>query len=148
MNGKICDLQIINNSKHPLPNYATEGSSGMDLRANIDKPVEIPPLGRAIIPTGLFMSIPQGLEGQIRPRSGLAIKQGVTVINSPGTIDSDYRGEVMIGLVNLSKTPFTVHDGDRICQLVISSYQKVNPCQVKSLDETVRGQGGLGHTGI
>jgi dUTP pyrophosphatase len=141
-------LKIFNNSKHPLPAYQTAGSAGIDLVANLDQPITIQPLGRAIISTGLFMAIPQGMEGQVRPRSGLATKKGVTVINSPGTIDSDYRGEVMVGLVNLSNEPYTVNDGDRVAQLVISKFEALSIQQVDSLEETARGHGGFGHTGV
>ena len=141
-------LKIVNNSKHPLPAYQTAGSAGIDLVANLDQPIIIQPLSRAIIPTGLFMAIPQGREGQVRPRSGLAIKKGVTVINSPGTVDSDYRGEVMVGLVNLSDEPYTVNDGDRVAQLVISKFEALSIQQVDSLEETSRGHGGFGHTGV
>ena len=141
-------LKIVNNSKHPLPAYQTAGSAGIDLVANLGQPITIQPLNRAIIPTGLFMAIPQGMEGQVRPRSGLAIKKGVTVINSPGTIDSDYRGEVMVGLVNLSDEPYTVNDGDRVAQLVISKFEALSIQQVDSLEETARGHGGFGHTGV
>ena len=141
-------LKIVNNSKHPLPAYQTAGSAGIDLVANLGQPITIQPLGRAIISTGLFMAIPQGMEGQVRPRSGLATKKGVTVINSPGTIDSDYRGEVMVGLVNLSNEPYTVNDGDRVAQLVISKFEALTIQKVDSLDETSRGHGGFGHTGV
>jgi len=141
-------LKIVNNSKHPLPAYQTAGSAGIDLVANLGQPITIQPLGRAIISTGLFMAIPQGMEGQVRPRSGLATKKGVTVINSPGTIDSDYRGEVMVGLVNLSNEPYTVNDGDRVAQLVISKFEALTIQKVDSLDETPRGHGGFGHTGV
>lgn len=141
-------LKIVNNSKHPLPAYQTSGSAGIDLVANLGQPITIYPLNRAIIPTGLFMAIPQGMEGQVRPRSGLAIKKGVTVINSPGTVDSDYRGEVMVGLVNLSNEPYTVNDGDRVAQLVISKFEALTIQKVDSLEETARGHGGFGHTGV
>jgi len=141
-------LKIVNNSKHPLPAYQTAGSAGIDLVANLGQPITIQPLNRAIIPTGLFMAIPQGMEGQVRPRSGLATKKGVTVINSPGTIDYDYRGEVMVGLVNLSNEPYTVNDGDRVAQLVISKFEALTIQKVDSLDETSRGHGGFGHTGV
>jgi len=144
----MSELKIVNNSKHPLPAYQTAGSAGIDLVANLEEPITIQPLNRAIIPTGLFMAIPQGMEGQVRPRSGLAIKKGVTVINSPGTVDSDYRGEVMVGLVNLSNEPYTVNDGDRVAQLVISKFEALSIQQVDSLEETARGHGGFGHTGV
>jgi dUTP pyrophosphatase len=120
----------------------------MDLRANIEEPVVLEPLQRALVPTGLFMALPDGYEAQVRPRSGLAIKKGITVLNSPGTIDADYRGEVCVILVNLSNEPFTVTDGERIAQMVIARHEQVEWCEVESLDETVRGAGGFGHTGV
>lgn len=140
-------INIVNKSKHPLPQYQTAGAAGMDLCANIDHPITIAPLERAIIPTGLFMEIPFGYEAQVRPRSGMAIKNGITVINAPGTIDSDYRGEVKVGLVNLSNTPYTIEDGERIAQLVVAQHALVNWHSVVSLEETERGEGGFGHTG-
>ncbi len=139
---------IVNKSGNPMPAYATDGSAGMDLRANIGEDVVINPLGRAIVPTGIFMALPVGYEAQIRPRSGLAAKSGVTVLNSPGTIDSDYRGEVCAILVNLSDSPFTIHNGDRICQMVIAKYEKAEIEEVATLDDTERGAGGFGHTGV
>lgn len=142
------NVKIINKSKHPLPTYATNLSAGMDLRANIDEPILIRPLQRVLIPTGLYIALPDGYEAQVRPRSGLAIKKGVTVLNSPGTIDADYRGEVCVILVNLSDEPFTVTDGERIAQMVVARHEKVDWTAVESLDETERGSGGFGHTGV
>ena len=141
-------VQIINRSKHQLPSYATLLSAGMDLRANIEEPVVLEPLQRALVPTGLFMALPDGYEAQVRPRSGLAIKKGITVLNSPGPLDAHYRGEVCVILVNLSNEPFTVTDGERIAQMVIARHEQVEWCEVESLDETVRGAGGFGHTGV
>ncbi len=140
-------VQIINQSKHPLPQYATEQSAGMDLRANLDEPVVMKPLERCLIPTGLYISLPKGFEAQVRPRSGLAIKHGIGVLNSPGTIDADYRGEIRVILVNLSSEPFTIQDGERIAQMVIARHEQVEWEQVDVLDETERGAGGFGHTG-
>ena len=141
-------VQIINKSKHALPAYATDLSAGMDLRANIDAPIDLQPLGRTLVPTGLFMALPAGYEAQVRPRSGLAIKKGITVLNSPGTIDADYRGEVCVILVNLSNEPFTITDGERIAQMVIARHEQVEWSEVQALDETERGAGGFGHTGV
>lgn len=141
-------VEIINKSKHSLPAYATALSAGMDLRANLDEPVELLPLQRALIPTGLYMALPAGYEAQVRPRSGLAIKKGVTVLNSPGTIDADYRGEVCVILVNLSNEPFTVTDGERIAQMVIARHEQVEWCETDLLSDTERGAGGFGHTGV
>lgn len=141
-------VEIINKSKHPLPAYATVASAGMDLRANLDAPVVLEPLQRALVPTGLFMAIPEGYEAQVRPRSGLAFKKGITVLNSPGTIDADYRGEVCVILVNLSNEPFTITDGERIAQMVIARHQQVEWEPVEVLGETQRGAGGFGHTGV
>lgn len=141
-------VKIINRSRHQLPSYATELSAGMDLRANLDQPIELQPLQRALVPTGLFMALPEGYEAQVRPRSGLAIKKGITVLNSPGTIDADYRGEVCVILVNLSNEPFTITDGERIAQMVIASHEQVAWCECDVLDETERGAGGFGHTGV
>ena len=140
-------VQIINQSKHPLPQYATEQSAGVDLRANLDEPVVLKPLERCLIPTGLFISVPKGFEAQVRPRSGLAIKHGIGVLNSPGTIDADYRGEIRVILVNLSSEAFTIQDGERIAQMVIARHEQVEWEQVEILDETERGAGGFGHTG-
>ena len=141
-------VKIINRSRHQLPSYATELSAGMDLRANLDQPIELQPLQRALVPTGLFMALPEGYEAQVRPRSGLAIKKGITVLNSPGTIDADYRGEVCVILVNLSNKPFTITDGERIAQMVIARHEQVAWCECDVLDETERGAGGFGHTGV
>lgn len=141
-------IRIVNRSRHPLPEYATVQSAGVDLRANLSEPVTLPPMGRALIPTGLFLQLPEGWEAQVRPRSGLAIKKGVTVLNSPGTIDADYRGEVCVVLINLSGEDFMVQDGDRIAQMVFSRFEKGEFEQVEALDETERGAGGFGHTGV
>jgi dUTP pyrophosphatase len=140
-------IKIVNLSKHPLPKYATLLSAGMDLRANIDEPIILKPLERKLIPTGLFIELPEGNEAQIRPRSGLAIKHGVTVLNSPGTIDADYRGEICIILINLSNEDFVINDGERICQMVIASHEHAEWVEVETLNETDRGNGGFGHTG-
>lgn len=141
-------VQIINKSKHQLPAYATIQSAGMDLRANLEQPITLAPLQRCIVPTGLFMALPIGFEAQVRPRSGLAIKKGITVLNSPGTIDADYRGEVCVILINLSAEPFVIEDGERIAQLVIARHEQVDWEAVEVLDETARGAGGFGHTGV
>lgn len=141
-------VEIINRSKHELPKYSTELSAGMDIRANIDSQICLKPLERNLIPTGLYISLPKGFEAQIRPRSGLAINKGITCLNSPGTIDADYRGEIMVILVNLSKSDFIINDGDRIAQMVISKHETIEWIQVDSLDETKRADGGLGHTGV
>lgn len=140
-------VQIVNKSKHPLPAYATEMSAGMDLRANLSEPVVLKPLERCLIPTGLFIALPAGYEAQVRPRSGLALKKGITLLNSPGTIDADYRGEIGVILVNLSSEDFVVNDGERIAQLVIARYEQIQWEMVDCLDETQRGAGGFGHTG-
>jgi dUTP pyrophosphatase len=140
-------VQIVNKSHHPLPSYATIGSSGMDIRAFIDAPIILQPFERSLIPTGLFISIPEHLEVQIRPRSGLAIKQGITCLNSPGTIDADYRGEIKVILINLSNAEQVISDGDRIAQMVFQTVEKVNWNLVENLDTTQRGDGGFGHTG-
>ena len=141
-------IEIINKSKHPLPQYATPLSAGVDLRANIDAPIVLNPLQRTLVPTGLYMALPAGYEAQVRPRSGLAIKKGVTVLNTPGTIDADYRGEVCVILVNLSDQPFEVTDGERIAQMVIARHEQAEWVEVTTLDETERGAGGFGHTGV
>jgi len=141
-------LKIINKSTNSLPEYKTEFSAGMDLRAFLNSDVVIKPLERVLVPTGLFIELPQGFEAQIRPRSGLAAKYGITVLNTPGTIDSDYRGEIKVILINLSNQDFVVHNGERICQMVIAKYEKVDLQVVEELSDTVRGQGGFGHTGI
>ena len=140
-------VRIINRSRHPLPAYATPQSAGLDLRANIDSPVTLRPLERRLIPTGLSIALPDGYEAQVRPRSGLALKHGVTLLNTPGTIDADYRGEVGVILVNLSSEDFTVNDGDRIAQMVIARYERTEWEETDTLDETERGAGGFGHTG-
>jgi len=140
-------VQIINKSKHATPSYETEGAAGMDLRANINASILLKPLERAIIKTGLFIALPIGFEAQVRPRSGLAAKKGITVLNSPGTVDADYRGEIGIILVNLSNEEFRVNDGERIAQLVIAKHQRVEWQKVEILDETKRGSGGFGSTG-
>jgi dUTP pyrophosphatase len=141
------DINITNKSGHPLPAYETLLSAGMDLRAFITEPIVIKPMQRTLIPTGLFIELVEGLEAQIRPRSGLAFKNGVTVLNSPGTIDADYRGELKVLLVNLSDIDFTINNGDRIAQMIISNYVKINWTNTESLSETKRGSGGFGHTG-
>ncbi|MBQ8673249.1 MAG: dUTP diphosphatase [Bacteroides sp.] len=140
-------VQIINKSKHPLPDYATSLSAGMDLRANLSTPITLQPLQRCLVPTGLYMALPPGYEAQVRPRSGLAIKKGITVLNSPGTVDADYRGEVCVILVNLSNEPFVIEDGERIAQMVIARHEQAVWQEVETLDETERGAGGFGHTG-
>ena len=141
------NIPIVNRSKHPLPAYATALSAGMDLRANLDSPITLAPLQRCLVPTGLYIALPAGYEAQIRPRSGLALKKGITVLNSPGTIDADYRGEIRIILVNLSNESFVVEDGERIAQMVIARHEQAAWLQVEQLDETERGAGGFGHTG-
>jgi dUTP pyrophosphatase len=140
-------INIVNQSKHALPEYATALSAGMDIRANIDEPIVLKPLERKLVPTGLFIELPAGYEAQIRPRSGLAIKKGITILNSPGTIDADYRGEICVILVNLSTEDFIINDGERICQMVIASHEQAEWVQVTELGETNRGAGGFGHTG-
>lgn len=140
-------VKVINKSKHNLPNYETDASAGMDLRANIDEPVVLKPLERAIIKTGLFIELPIGFEAQVRPRSGLAAKKGITVLNSPGTVDADYRGEIGVILVNLSNDEFTVEDGERVAQLVIAKHEHIQWEETDFLEESVRGAGGFGSTG-
>ena len=140
-------VKIVNSSGNPLPDYSTSSSAGMDLRANLGQPVSLKPLERKLIPTGLFMELPEGFEAQIRPRSGLALKKGISVLNTPGTIDADYRGEIGIILVNLSNALFVVEHGERICQMVINKVETIQWNQVESLDESGRGEGGFGHTG-
>lgn len=140
-------VNIINRSHHQLPAYETIASAGMDLRANLEQSITLEPLQRSLVPTGLFISLPVGFEAQVRPRSGLAIKKGITVLNSPGTIDADYRGEIGVILVNLSQEPFVINDGERIAQMVIARHEQVEWQPVESLDETERGAGGFGHTG-
>lgn len=138
---------IVNKSKHPLPQYATLYSAGMDLRANLEEPVLLKPLERALIPTGLFIELPIGYEAQIRPRSGLAAKHGITIVNAPGTIDADYRGEIKIILANMSNEDFEIVDGERVAQMVIAKHEHVEWIEVRELNETERGAGGFGHSG-
>jgi len=140
-------IKIVNLSKHPLPEYATASSAGMDLRANISESIDLQPLERKLIPTGLYIELPVGYEAQVRPRSGLAIKKGITVLNSPGTIDADYRGEICVILINLSNDPFTINDGERICQLIVAKHEQAESIEVEELVQTERGEGGFGHTG-
>ena len=140
-------VKIINRSGHELPAYATPSAAGMDVRACLDEPVTLMPLQRALIPTGLRIQLPHGYECQIRPRSGLALKHGISLVNTPGTVDADYRGEIGVIMINLSDQPFVVNDGERICQMVISNYTHVEWEPVEELDTTVRGDGGFGHTG-
>ena len=142
------EIKVINKSNNPLPTYSTEYSSGLDLRANLDNDLVIKPLQRVLVPTGLFIELSEGYEAQIRPRSGLAIKYGITVLNTPGTIDTDYRGEIKIILINLSNEDFTIHHGDKIAQMVIAKFEKADLNIVDSLSETVRSDGGFGHSGI
>ena len=140
-------IQVINQSKHPLPHYATDLSAGLDLRANLESPITLGPLERALVKTGLFIALPPSYEAQVRPRSGLAYKKGITVLNTPGTIDADYRGEIGVILVNLSQEPFVVEDGERIAQLVIAKHETISWEAVDVLAATQRGSGGFGHTG-
>ena len=140
-------VKVINKSRHALPEYATSLSAGLDLRANLDEPIVLGSLQRVLVPTGLFISLPEGYEAQVRPRSGLAAKKGITVLNSPGTIDADYRGEIKVILVNLSLEPFLVEDGERIAQMVVARHEQIQWEQVEVLDETDRGDGGFGSTG-
>lgn len=140
-------IKIVNKSRHPLPEYATVSAAGMDLRANLESPVVLKPLDRTLVPTGIYIQLPEGYEAQIRPRSGLAIKHGIGIVNAPGTIDADYRGEIRVILVNLSNEDFTIQDGERICQMVVAEHARVEWQPVDSLDETERGAGGFGHTG-
>ncbi len=141
------EIRIINNSRHPLPKYSTLLSAGMDLRAFLDEPVTLKPMQRCLIPTGLRIALPEGYEAQVRPRSGLALKNGVTVLNTPGTIDADYRGDVGVILINLGSESFVVNDGERIAQMVIAKHEQPKLQEVELLDETERGEGGFGHTG-
>lgn len=141
-------IQIINQSHHDLPKYATELSAGVDLRASIDEPIVLKPLQRCLVPTGLRIALPAGYEAQVRPRSGLALKKGVTVLNTPGTIDADYRGEIGVILINLSQDEFVINDGERIAQMVIARHEQAQWELVESLDETARGEGGFGHSGV
>lgn len=141
-------VKIINKSGNPLPAYETPSSAGMDVRACIESPITVEPMQRVLVPTGLRVQLPQGYEMQIRPRSGMALKHGITLANSPGTVDADYRGEIGVIVINLSDKPFVINDGDRICQMVITTYSHVEWEQVDRIDETVRGDGGFGHTGV
>jgi dUTP pyrophosphatase len=144
----MLQIKVINKGHHPLPQYATALSAGMDLRANIDESITLQPLERRLIPTGLHIALPDGYEAQVRPRSGLALKKGITVLNSPGTIDADYRGEIGVLLINLSQDAFIVNDGDRIAQMVITRHEQGEFVPVETLNETERGEGGYGHTGV
>lgn len=141
-------VEIVNKSKHELPKYATASSAGMDIRANIEQPIVLKPLERCLVPTGLHIALPEGYEAQIRPRSGLALKKGLTVLNSPGTIDVDFRGEIGVILINLSSEDFTINDGERIAQMVIARYEQAEWEPVEVLDDTERGTGGFGHSGV
>ena len=141
-------IKVVNKGHQPLPEYATPQSAGMDLRANIDSPITLKPMARQLVPTGLYIALPAGFEAQIRPRSGLALKHGITVLNTPGTIDADYRGELMVLLVNFSDTDFVINDGERIAQMVIARHEQGSFEPVDILDETERGAGGSGHTGV
>lgn len=141
------NVKIVNQSGHALPEYSTANSAGMDLRAKLDQPKTLKPMERSLIPTGLFMELPEGYEAQIRPRSGLALKKGISIVNSPGTIDADYRGEIGIILINLSDKDFVVNDGERICQMVINKVETISWSEVGSLEDSDRGEGGFGHTG-
>lgn len=141
-------VNIVNKSSNPLPAYATAGSSGMDIRADLKEPVSLQPLERSLIPTGLFIELPHGYEAQIRPRSGMALKQGITCLNSPGTVDADYRGELKVILINLSNTVQVINPGDRIAQMIIAKTETAELIQVNELNESVRGEGGFGHTGV
>ena len=141
-------VKVVNKSKHSLPHYSTIASAGMDLRANIDESISLKPLERTIVKTGIFMELPVGFEAQVRPRSGLAFKKGITVLNSPGTVDADYRGEVGVILVNLSAEEFVIEDGERIAQMIIAKHEQADWVEVETLDETERGAGGFGSTGV
>lgn len=142
------NVQIINKSRHPLPSYATPLSAGMDLRANLDEPIRLRPLQRCLVPTGLYIALPPGYEAQVRPRSGLAIKRGITVLNAPGTIDADYRGEICVVLINLSDEDFVIEDGERIAQMIIARHEQIVWEETDTLSDTERGAGGFGHTGV
>ena len=141
-------VKIVNQSQHPLPEYATPQSAGLDLRANLGAPITLAPLERVLVPTGLYIALPEGYEAQVRPRSGLALKHGVTVLNTPGTVDADYRGELRVILVNLSNEPFVINNGERIAQMIVTKHEQVQWQPVEVLDETERGAGGFGHTGV
>ena len=145
---EMLKVKIINRGRQPLPTYATALSAGMDLRANIDEDITLLPMQRQLVPTGLYIALPEGYEAQIRPRSGLALKHGVTVLNTPGTVDADYRGEIMVLLVNFSNEPFIVKDGERIAQMIVAKHEQVSFELTETLDETERGAGGYGHTGL
>ena len=144
---RLMQVKIVNRSQHPLPEYATPQRAGLDLRANLESPLTLAPLERTLVPTGLFIALPEGYEAQVRPRSGLALKHGITVLNSPGTVDADYRGELRVILVNLSNEPFVINNGERIAQMVVTRHEQVTWEPVEMLDETERGDGGFGHTG-
>ena len=144
----MVQIKVINKGAQPLPTYATAQSAGMDLRANIDSPITLKPMERRLVPTGLYISLPQGYEAQVRPRSGLALKHGITVLNTPGTIDADYRGEIMVLLINFSTEDFIINNGERIAQMVIARHEQATFIEVDILDETERGAGGYGHTGV
>ena len=144
----MVQVKVINKGKQPLPAYATTQSAGMDLRANIDSPITLKPMERRLIPTGLYIALPKGYEAQVRPRSGLALKHGITVLNTPGTIDADYRGELMVLLINFSAEDFIINAGERIAQMVIARHEQAEFVEVEVLDETERGAGGYGHTGV
>ena len=141
-------IEVVNKGHQPLPQYATPQSAGMDLRANLEEPITLQPLERRLIPTGLFIALPEGYEAQVRPRSGLALKKGITVLNAPGTVDADYRGEIGVLLINLSQDDFIVNDGERIAQMIIARHEQGEFVEVDVLDETERGEGGYGHTGV
>lgn len=142
------NVKIINTSKHPLPKYETSQSAGMDLRANLKEDIVLHPLERVLVPTGLYIALPEGYEAQVRPRSGLALKHGITVLNTPGTVDADYRGELRIILINLSNDDFVIKDGERIAQMIIARCEQAELIEVEELDDTERGKGGFGHTGV
>ena len=144
----MLNVKVINKGHQPLPAYATSQSAGMDLRANIDESIVLHPMERRLVPTGLHIALPQGFEAQIRPRSGLALKHGITVLNTPGTIDADYRGELMVLLINFSDTDFVINDGERIAQMVVARHEQIEFQLVAELDDTERGAGGYGHTGV
>lgn len=141
-------IRVVNRGHQPLPAFATEQSAGMDLRANLSDPIVLQPMERRLVPTGLYIALPPGYEAQVRPRSGLALKHGITVLNAPGTIDADYRGELGVLLINLSQEPFTIADGERVAQMVVARHEQPEFIEVEALDETVRGEGGYGHTGV
>lgn len=144
----MIQVKVINKGNQPLPTYATAQSAGMDLRANIDSPITLKPMERRLVPTGLYIALPEGYEAQVRPRSGLALKHGITVLNTPGTVDADYRGEIMVLLINFSTEAFVINAGKRIAQMVIARHEQANFEEVEVLDETERGAGGYGHTGV